>query len=210
VRQGILPIMRDAIIEKLNRHMSSAPKTEADVVYALVEIRKLLEQSGHQDDFSRLVFFCDWVLHPGLNRKEAKAVLGELDERLGRYDASRPWEIDPDGQVHELLSFRRFCQELQAYCAEAGIAEVWTRDHLAWRDASRLYSEIVRDCPLSMSRKDYEFNYLAKLEIDGCEPSEVIVKANPQNAHIGWNWKFTLNDGRTFNMPFTSGYGKME
>lgn len=41
--------MRPAIIDKLNRHMASAPKTEADVVYALVEIRKLLEQRGEKE-----------------------------------------------------------------------------------------------------------------------------------------------------------------
>ena len=135
-------------------------------------------------------------------------MLTELDERLGRYDVSRPWEIDPDGKVHELLSLRRFAQELNAYCREAGIGEKWTADIVAWREVSRLYSEVVRDCPLSISRKDYGFNYLSKLEIDGCEPSEAIAKANPQNEHIGWNWKFTLNDGRSFNMPFTAGYGK--
>ena len=201
--------MRHAIIEKLNRHMSSAPKTEADVVYGLVEIRKLLEQSGHKDHFPRLVFFCDWVVHPWLKGTEAQRVLLELDERLSRYDASRPWEIDPDGHVHELLSFRRFRQELEACCRGFDVQEIWTQDQ-GWREVSRLYSEIVRDCPLSMSRQNYEFSYLAKLEIDGGEPSEAIIKANPGKGYIGWNWKFTLNDGRSFDMPFTSGNGNAE
>jgi hypothetical protein len=200
--------MRPAIIKKLNRHMSSAPKTEADVVYGLVEIRKLLEQSGHKERFPRLVFFCDWVVHPWLKGRETQNVLMELDQRLGRYDASRPWEIDEDGKVHELLSLGRFAEELNACCRENGIDEIWTQDIWVWREVSRLYSEIVRDCPLSMTRKDYGFDYLATLEIDGCEPSQAIVEANPQNEHIGWNWKFTLNDGRTFNMPFTAGYRK--
>lgn len=38
--------MRDAIIEKLPKHMAEEPKTEADVVYALVQIRKVLEHTG--------------------------------------------------------------------------------------------------------------------------------------------------------------------
>jgi hypothetical protein len=164
--------MRPAIIEKLNRHMSSAPKTEADVVYGLVEIRKLLEQSGHKERFPRLVFFCDWVVHPWLKGRETQNVLMELDQRLGRYDASRPWEIDEDGKVHELLSLRRFAEELNACCRENGIDEIWTQDIWVWREVSRLYSEIVRDCPLSMKRQDCGFDYLATLEIDGCEPSD--------------------------------------
>ena len=200
--------VRDAIIEKLNRHMSIPPKTEADVVYALVEIRKLLEQSGRKEDLPRLTFFCDWVVHPWLKGTETQNVLKELDERLGKYDTARPWELDPDGHVHELLSFRRFREELHAYSEEVGIQEGWTRDPTAWREVSRLYSMIVRDCPLSMSRQGYDFNYLAQLEISGCEPSEVVTNANPHMNHIGWSWKFTLNDGRTFNMPFTAGYAK--
>ena len=136
---------------------------------------------------------------------EARKVLMELDERLRHYDASRPWDIDPDGQVHNFLSSSRFSQELQTCCADASIKATWTQDYQAWRQVARLYSEIVRDCPLSISREDYEFTYLARLEIDNCEPSTVIMEANPGKGYVGWNWKFTINDGRTFNMPFTSG-----
>lgn len=188
--------------------MSSAPKTEAAIVYGLVEIRKLLEQGGHKGRFPRLVFFCDWVVHPWLKGRETRNVLMELDRRLGRYDASRPWEIDEDGMVHELLSLRQFAGELNACCRENGIGEIWTQDLQVWRDVSRLYTEIVQDCPLTMTRRDYGSNYLATLEIDSCEPNRAIVEANPQNEHIGWNWRFTLSDGRIFNMPFTAGYKK--
>jgi len=90
-----------------------------------------------------------------------------------------PWEIDPDGKVYELLSLRRVAQELNGYCGETGIEERWAGDIMAWREVSRLYSEIVRDCPLSMSRKGHVFHYVAKLEIDGCEPSEAIVQSEP-------------------------------
>jgi len=40
--------MRDAIVEKLNRHFSAPPETEARVVYAFVQIRKPLEKDGRR------------------------------------------------------------------------------------------------------------------------------------------------------------------
>jgi hypothetical protein len=205
----MIEAMGSSIIEKLNRHMASPPQKESDVVYALVEVRKLLEQTGEKETFSRLTFFCDWVVHPLLDKKNAQNVLLELDGRLGGYDASRPWEIDPDGQVHDLLSFRRFWQELNAYCKHVGITDGWTRDYLSWRQVARLYSGIVRDCPLIM-RKGYRFRHIAKVEITNCEPSKVVMGANPGDDYVGWKWTFTLSDGRSFEMPYTSGYGRVE
>lgn len=185
--------------------MGLPPRTEADVVYALVEVRKLLEQSGQKSHFPRLVFFCDWIVHPWLTGAETQNVVTEIDARLRRSDPAKSWEVDADGKMHELLSLRRFAQELNCYCRAAGIDEKWTGDGMAWREVSRLYSEVVRDCPLKVSRRSSEIDYLASLELVGCEPSEVLVKSNPLSEHIGWNWRFTLSDGRTFNTTFTAG-----
>ena len=191
------------MIEKLSRHLATAPKSESDVVYMLVQVRKLLEQAG-ESDLPRLKFFCDWVLHPGLAGKEAGRVLLELDDRLSKHDSSQPWEIDPDGRVAEMLSFRRFRYELAEYLTQLGVAADWMQDYSAWPKVQRLYSEIVRDCPLSITRKDHPFTYLAKIEITACEPSPAVVTANPHMDAFGWNWRFTLDDGKTFEMCHTS------
>ncbi len=56
--------MREAIIEKLSKHLSAPPSGEADVVYALVQIRKLMERDKVSSNYPRLKFFCDWVVRP--------------------------------------------------------------------------------------------------------------------------------------------------
>lgn len=131
-----------------------------------------------------------------------------MDERLGRYNPECPWEIHPNGHVHELLSLQVFWRELDGYLNYVGVADTRTRDDPSWRQVERLYTEIVRDCPLVMTRNDYPFHYLKRLEITACEPSANIVEANPDHDYIGWNWKFTLNDGSTFAMPYTTGFGQ--
>jgi hypothetical protein len=199
--------MREAIIEKLQKHMSIRPSTEADVVYAPVQVRKLMERTKNGSGFPRLVFFCDWVVHGGLDRCEAKNVLIEIDDRLKHYDASKPWAIDPDGRVGAFLSHRAFLAELQAYLESQGINEVWTRDLSVWHTVSELYSEVIRDCPLEVQRKNYPFPYVSRLEISDCKPSQPVVDANPGQDHIGWKWTFTLSDGKTFHMEHTSSFG---
>jgi len=200
--------MRDAIVEKLSRHLSSPPSSEADVVYAFVQVRKLMERSNAASMYPRLKFFCDWVVHGALAGAEAQQVLIEIDDRLKSHDSRKPWEIDPDGRVGALLSHQELCAELDRYLEAAGVTQIWTKDPALWNKVSGLYSEIVRDCPLEIKRKNYQFPYISKLEITDCNPLEAIVKANPGQVHVGWNWTFTLSDGRTFEMGHTSSFGR--
>ncbi len=61
--------MKNGVIEKLNAHISGGLHSEADVVYVMVEIRKLLEHLRIKGrDYSVLAFYCDWVLHTSLDR----------------------------------------------------------------------------------------------------------------------------------------------
>lgn len=98
---------------------------------------------------------CDWVVHGGLAGTEAHQVLIEMDDRLKDAGVRKPWEIDPDGRVHEMVSHRALQQEMSRYLNSAGVSDAWTRDPLAWHEVSRFYSEIVKDSPLTITRKDY-------------------------------------------------------
>jgi hypothetical protein len=202
---GAMLTMREAIIEKLHTHLSSPPSSEAAVVYAFVQIRKLMEKSNAAGMYPRLKFFCDWVVHGGLAGTGAQQVLIEIDDRLKFYDSRKPWEIDPDGRVGAFLSHAALCTEMDRYLETAGVIQVWTKDPAVWHQVSKLYSEIVRDCPLETERKNYQYPHISKLEITDCMPSKPVAEANAGLDHIGWNWAFTLSDGRTFEMRHSSG-----
>ena len=196
--------MPNGIIEKLTQHMQAFPEREADVVYALAQVRKILEY-GEVGDFHTLQFFCDWALHTRLDRSVAQRMLKTLDGQFRHYDSKKPWAIDPGGKALEIFSFRLFWQQLAKFCEKHELPTVWV-DYLNWKQVVKLYGEIVRDCPLVMTRKDYQFVYLKKFVLTACEPSQILVEANPGREHFGFNWEFTLSDGRTFNMPYTTTY----
>jgi hypothetical protein len=61
---------RDALQAKLKAILREAPRSEAKVVYVLVEMRKFLEREGREKEkqFSTLKFFCDWVVHSKLTK----------------------------------------------------------------------------------------------------------------------------------------------
>jgi hypothetical protein len=199
--------MIDEIKQKLDKHFALAPATEADVVYALVQTRKLLERSGEGGKFPRLKFFCDWTVHGKLTGREAKNILLELDDTLKSCGDRQIWEVDNDGKVYDLVSHQGLRRELLDYLSGAGVVASWPKDPFIWHEVCRHYSRILKDCPLTISREDYPHSYLSRLEITACEPEVKIVEANPDSEHIGWTWTFILNDGRSFPMTHTSGIG---
>ena len=197
--------MRQAIIDKLSKHLASPPIAESDVVYALVQVRKLMERTNTGSNYRRLKFFCDWVVHGRLTGSQAKQVLIEIDDRLKFHYQREPWQFDPDGSIGALVSHHALLVELGRYLDDVGVTQVWTKDIFAWYRVSKLFSEVIRDCPLEINRQGYSFPYISRLEITDCDPWEPMVKANPHQDHVGWRWTFTLSNGRTFQLGHTSG-----
>src|SRR5437899_1770065 len=75
---------QDRLLNKVAKELGNRITTEAQAVYILVQIRKLLEDSGTKK-FEVLKMFCDWALHTELSRnKQIVALLAEFDEAIER------------------------------------------------------------------------------------------------------------------------------
>lgn len=186
--------MHDAILRKLAKNMSTAPNSEPVVAYTFVEIRKLLELDKRQDDFKTLNFFSDWVVHTKLTRRGAKDALSKLDARLRNLDLTNQHDVGPDREMYRFMAFEWLLEELDRFCGEMTLPKYWTNSPTNWRECVRLYGEVVRDCPLAVSRPDQSARYIQKVVLATVEPTadEHDLKS------LGLNWEFTLNDGMTF------------
>jgi len=94
---------------------------ESEVVYFLVEVRKLIETLGRKR-FQILSFFCDWVLHQEMTWKKAQIVLGIFDEFA---DAAKGGDrqklVDATRKRENLISFRLFRDDLALLLHEFGL-----------------------------------------------------------------------------------------
>ncbi len=195
---------RNAIAEKLVVHMNKPPADAMDLVYGLVKIRKMLDHERKKKVYWTLTFYCDWVLHTELRGDGARKILTMLDNSLAHFNPAKPKSFDLDGIIQKILSFQLFREELFYFLRSSDLPTVWAEDQSAWNNAVVLYGEEVRDTPLVMTDRDYNLKYLREIVITACEPAEDIVKANPEQKHFGFRWQFTLKDGRTFPMGYTS------
>jgi hypothetical protein len=96
------------IIEKLNRELEQDIVSERQVVYILVEARKLLEQQGTLHNFRALKLCIDWAVHPKLRGPDAQGVLRQFDAYDAEYQKSgvtmAEFKLEP---LHEFMSHRR-------------------------------------------------------------------------------------------------------
>jgi hypothetical protein len=192
---------RDAIADELFPLLNEEPQSKGDVVHVLVQIRKMLEHDHRPANYWTLNLFCDWVAHTELTRAGARKLLKLLDDRLPTF-FRKPEEWDPDGMVHNFLSFHLLRQNLGAFLRANDLPTRWVEDDFTWTTVVQFYGQQVRDTPLSIEK--HPLKYIRRIEIVACEPVKHIAEANPTQNFYGFKWLVTLNSGQTFSWPYTS------
>jgi hypothetical protein len=123
---------------------------ESQVVYFMVEIRKILEREcGEETNLSYplIKFYCDWVLHT-----EKTKITPEIKEIINRIDSEIPviGEVADRQQISQALSFIRMselAEELKRFFYNFGIPPT-TIDEPNWTSFVKLLISILVDQPI--------------------------------------------------------------
>ena len=119
--------MDEAIVGKLRTLLHNGITTEAELVYLLVEVRKLYERrSAKMEACPYLELFCDWAVHAKLDRQKWGDMAKELKDRL----------IAPE----------EFRQGLARVLKCEGLPEP-----ADWPRVLQLLAEVLKDCPLEFT-----------------------------------------------------------
>src|SRR5690349_20466399 len=73
--------MEQAMVRKLRNELQQEITTERQVVYILVELRKLMELANDGAAFFALKFFCDWAVHTELDQQGAARIVKRFDKQ---------------------------------------------------------------------------------------------------------------------------------
>ncbi len=180
--------MERDIAHKLTQELNQQIISERQVVYILVELRKLLEKKGVLKDerFRVLRFCCDWTVHPKLDRDSAQVITGLFD----RYEAK--YRREPVGvsqaDIPELVEFcehTRFRAQFVDACESIGISAMAPNNDEWWKLFLAQFSEIVRDCPLEA--KQSGTTYVTRVSASAIDPASIGIM-NRQFA-ICWQWE---------------------
>ena len=187
--------MLKEIAEKLRLELERGITTEPQVVYLLVQIRKVLELSNASPDFDALRLFCILAVHTKLSENaKAVALLREFDEGVSKL--KQGWGMTR----MDFLSLSAFKAQLGKFLSDFGLPSHLT-ERERWRRFVRLYSNVVSDCPLSKENCGFKF-------IDEVSISSYVVPDAPEQYHslregmIWLTWKVRLTNGECMHWEF--------
>jgi hypothetical protein len=135
--------------------------SERQVVYILVETRKLLELLGLKDVYPQLMVFCDWVVHPTLDRKPARQIIKPFDISVvaarRRPITETELEANPNAMqeflgdisgTFDMAGFVGFKEELERFYRSQQITCCLVRNQKEWLKFLGYYTSVIEDCPL--------------------------------------------------------------
>jgi hypothetical protein len=142
------------ILYKLGKELNTGIASEAQVVYLLAGVRKLIERDDLQDRYADLKFHCDWVLHPKLEGTGAKKVLREFDAAHPHLKADIDIHDLPNGlgkKIIRLSSMKSFETELESFLHEYGLPSLTHSRPDGWAHFLLLYTKVIEDIPLQVA-----------------------------------------------------------
>lgn len=140
------------IILKLRDLIRNGINTEAEVVYLMVQVRKLIE-SERLTDFENLKFHSDWVVHSKLSGRKAQEVLKQFDEANVLLRDGIELEDLPSllrNEIDQLSKLDIFREELDRFLDGHSLPLINSHEE-GWTKFLLLYASIIEDCPLEMT-----------------------------------------------------------
>jgi hypothetical protein len=186
---------RPALIEKLDRELREPIETERQVVYILVELRKLMERNSDAESYFALNFYWDWAVHTKLDRNGAARIVERFDKYQALIEVS---QSSPEGTVPEAdfgvlkdvedtVRLQRFRTQFRQYLEQNGLPSDVVRDDMQWTNFLSYYFRVIEDCAL-----------ICKAELDHVREVSVTVIETKTGIHaqlggysvmVAWEWQ---------------------
>jgi len=142
---------------KLEEQLAKGVASEAEALYFVAEVRKLLELQQAKDQYEYLTFHCDWALHSKLQGRMAQKILAQFDRANIHLKAGIVLHDLPGLlrlEIDRISKMRHFEDQLDAFLKNNGLPTLDQTREDGWIHFVHLYGKIVEDCPLVIHAKN--------------------------------------------------------
>jgi hypothetical protein len=141
---------RHAIAEKLAPRLEEQIRSESQVVYIMVELRKLLEHEQLKATYDIVNFYGNWVVHTKLEDSPiADKIVCYFDD-LNRIGAGE--ELAVEQGISRLIGHMPFQSQLRACLAQLCLSTTLSDDAQFGAFCAEL-GKVIEDCPLFIRRR---------------------------------------------------------
>jgi hypothetical protein len=178
--------MKLDIISKLNIELDHEIVSERQVVYVLVEARKLLEQQDTLRKFRAFKLCSDWAVHPKLTGTDSQMILRHFDAYETEHQNSgvtvAEFRLEP---LHDFMTYKRFRAEFIEALSPHGVEVGRLSSNAFWQSFIQHYTSVIQDCPLEAIGNNTQLvSHVSGL----AWPKETADAIYPGKRVIQWNW----------------------
>jgi hypothetical protein len=146
--------MKKTILNKINREIKSGIRTEAQVVYLLVEVKKILELELEKCN-NTLSLFRNWAVHTELKHRNT---ISGFENRFSKHIIFTSKAKDVGKNI--LLDQKNFFKleelknELKIFLEQKGLTTKLTDEKYRWSKFKELLLEIAQECRIQINGKE--------------------------------------------------------
>lgn len=169
---------RPQIEEKLNIFLSEHNpfKGECDIVYFLVEVRKILDHENN-NKYEILRFYSDWSVHTAKDKitKEIKKVMEDIYKEIMLYIKNKPYIIK-NTKILGFADFKELRGEIDLFLREHNLPDDLIVE--GWVVFKGFLSKVLTDQPINKPCNGIK-KYSLIPSNDGCVLGEIIYENKP-------------------------------
>jgi hypothetical protein len=152
--------MKDELIHKIQKVLDRRITNQMQVLYLLVELRKLMDREAYQDPVLRM--FCNWVVHTSLEKKAegSTLILHEFDKIITGY-----FETGMHQVTYKHVSFGAFREALVRCFGTFDLSAPYLKALDDWKKLFKVYALIVGDCPIVFSASRINLKHISNVEL---------------------------------------------
>jgi hypothetical protein len=181
--------MKRDIVAKLGEELREPISSERQLVYIMVELRKLIELNADGANYPALKFHCDWIAHPLLQGQAAQEIVRLFDQYQEVMDEGEEGTADMSfmAQLGPTLTMTNFRNQLNRYLRSQGLDPSIPNDNGNWSNFLTYYAGVIEDCPLRCVSQGLKYTDEVVLKVLDVAP-ESSMAAGGFRLTIEWRW----------------------
>lgn len=139
---------KQAVIDKLKNFLNKHPifSEECEVIYLMVQIRKILDYKNSRCPYSTLRFYCNWVLHNELSQERTTKLLSNMlesciDDKKSGHDNARNIKL----YNSDFFKLNTLKKEFRVFIEENTLPTDLLKNK-NWWEFAKLLLEIIKEC----------------------------------------------------------------
>lgn len=187
--------MEEQIVRKLREALCDEVSKEKDVVYILVESRKLLDDTKPGQPHFALKLYCHWALHVDLmGRDTTLPFLERLDGFVASVLAGNTSVVEEHRMLREFIFLDTFREQLRQFLASYGLPTAVCDENPRWHAFLNLYAGIVEDGTLSCNAQPGDLKLVSGVNFTKGKP------ASGSYLPFEMVWDIRLLNGKTITV----------